>query len=120
MDPKIIPFGWGLFRDDDEVLVIERGEMKKGENNNNKNDKGNNDDKQTMWFLQQRVGPRYEKAKAVLVPQMFDYFLKYVIIKRLGLPKKILAGTMGNISGRVVGAGLKLRRTLICQFQGEI
>jgi len=24
MDPKIIPFGWGLFRDDDEVLVIER------------------------------------------------------------------------------------------------
>ena len=25
MDPKIIPFGWGLFRDDDEVLVIERG-----------------------------------------------------------------------------------------------
>ena len=28
MDPKIIPFGWGLFRDDDEVLVIERGGAK--------------------------------------------------------------------------------------------
>ena len=25
MDPKLIPYGWGLFRDDDEVLVIERG-----------------------------------------------------------------------------------------------
>ena len=29
MDPKIIPFGWGLFRDDDEVLVIERGGAKR-------------------------------------------------------------------------------------------
>ena len=25
MDPKIIPYGWGLFSDDDEVLVIEKG-----------------------------------------------------------------------------------------------
>lgn len=31
-----------------------------------------------------------------------------------------IAGTIGNISGRVVGAGLRLRRTLICQFRGEI
>ena len=29
MDPKLIPYGWGLFRDDDEVLVIERGIKKR-------------------------------------------------------------------------------------------
>ena len=25
MDPKIIPFGWGLFGEQDEVIVIETG-----------------------------------------------------------------------------------------------
>lgn len=25
MDPRLIPFGWGLFDMDDEVIVIERG-----------------------------------------------------------------------------------------------
>ena len=25
MDPRLIPFGWGLFDIDDEVIVIERG-----------------------------------------------------------------------------------------------
>ena len=29
MDPKLIPFGWGLFEVDDEIIVIEKG------NNNN-------------------------------------------------------------------------------------
>ena len=27
VDPAIIPYGWGLFEDDDEVLVIEREEI---------------------------------------------------------------------------------------------
>ena len=26
MDPKIIPFGWGLFGEQDEIIVIETGE----------------------------------------------------------------------------------------------
>ena len=25
MDPKLIPFGWGLFEVDDEIIVIEKG-----------------------------------------------------------------------------------------------
>ena len=25
MDPKIIPFGWGLFGEQDEVIIIETG-----------------------------------------------------------------------------------------------
>jgi hypothetical protein len=25
MDPKIIPFGWGLFVEQDEIIVIETG-----------------------------------------------------------------------------------------------
>ena len=31
MDPKLIPFGWGLFEVDDEIIVIEKG------NNDNEN-----------------------------------------------------------------------------------
>ena len=28
MDPRLIPFGWGLFDVDDEIIVIEKGEIK--------------------------------------------------------------------------------------------
>lgn len=27
MDPKLIPFGWGLFEVDDEIIVIEKGRL---------------------------------------------------------------------------------------------
>ena len=29
MDPKLIPFGWGLFEVDDEIIVIEKGRLSK-------------------------------------------------------------------------------------------
>ena len=31
MDPQIIPYGWGLFSEDEEVIVIGRGELGGGE-----------------------------------------------------------------------------------------
>ena len=114
MDPKIIPFGWGLFRDDDEVLVIERGGAKTN-----------------MITIISKTHTKINKKRwfyhwVYLELSLSESWISHHIVHLSGTYRKqsnnveggTLWTTIGNISGSVVGSGLRLRRALICQFKG--